>query len=209
MALEGQREQFDPGAVQVAGVYARALLGAAEKAGQSEDMLEELDRLVEDVLDPYPEFEAVLVSDVIAGDEKLGILDRTLKGRISDLLMNFLKVTARHGRLRLLRAIRRAAHQLYDELRGRVPVEVATAAPLEEGLAGRLAERLREMTEGEPQLLCTVRPELIAGVVLRIGDTVYDGSVAARLNQIRAQMIQRSVHEIQSRRDRFRSASGD
>lgn len=209
MALEGQREQFDPSAVQVAGVYARALLGAAEKQGQSEDVLEELDGLVQDVLDPYPQFEAVLVSDVIAADEKLGILDRTLKGRVSDLLMNFLKVTARHGRLRLLRAIRRAAHQLYDELRGRVPVVVATAAPLDEGLAGRLAERLREITGGEPQLLHTVRPELIAGVVLRIGDTVYDGSVAARLNQVRAQMIQRSVHEIQSRRDRFRSPSGD
>ncbi len=206
---EDRREQFDPGAAQVAGVYARALLGAAEKAGQSEDVLEELDRLVEDVLDPYPEFEAVLVSDVIAADEKLGILDRTLRGRISDLLMNFLKVTARHGRLRLLRAIRRAARQLYDELRGRVPVEVATAAPLEEGLAGRLAERLREMTGGEPHLVPIVRPELIGGVVLRIGDTVYDGSVAARLNQVRTQMIQRSVHEIQSRRDRFRSASGD
>lgn len=209
MAAEGRREQFDPGAVQVAGVYARALLGAAERAGQSEEVLEELDALVEDVLDPYPQFEAVLASGVIPAEEKLGILERTLKGRVSTLVMNFLKVTARHGRLDLLRAIRRAAHQLYDELRGRVPVEVATAAPLEDGLAGRIADRLREMTGGEPQLVRTVNPDLIGGVVLRIGDTVYDGSVAARLKQVRAQMIQRSVHEIQSRRDRFRSTSGD
>lgn len=209
MASVGKRQQFDPVAAQVAAVYARALLGAAEKAAHTEETLEELDLLVEEVLDPFPQFEAVLVSDVIAAVEKLGILDRTLKGRIGNLLLNFLKVTARHGRLGLLRAIRQAAHRLYDELRGRVAVQVATAAPLEDGLAGRLVERLREMTGGEPQLSQTVDPDLIGGVVLRIGDTLYDGSVAARLKQLRAQMIQRSVHEIQSRRDRFRSASGN
>ena len=54
-----------------------------------------------------------------------------------------------------------------------------------------------------------VRPELIGGLVMRVGDTVYDGSISTRLNKLRQQMIDRSVHEIQSRRDRFRSPEGD
>ena len=50
---------------------------------------------------------------------------------------------------------------------------------------------------------------LIGGVVLRVGDTVYDGSVATQLQRTRRQMISRSIHEIQSGRDRFSSPAGD
>ena len=59
------------------------------------------------------------------------------------------------------------------------------------------------MLDGEPVLETLEDPELIGGVVLRVGDTVFDGSVARQLEQLREQMIDRSVHEIQSRRDRF------
>ena len=54
-----------------------------------------------------------------------------------------------------------------------------------------------------------VDPELIGGAVVRIGDTVYDGSVAGQLERLESQMINRSVHEIQSRRDRFRHSGGN
>ena len=56
--------------------------------------------------------------------------------------------------------------------------------------------------------LLGVDPAVIGGAVLRIDDTVYDGSVANQLQSIRQQMIDRSVHEIQSRRDRFRYPAG-
>ena len=75
-------------------------------------------------------------------------------------------------------------------------------------MANKIAATLRTMLGGEPIFTRTVRPELIGGIVLRVGDTVYDGSVATQLEQIREQMITRSVHEIQSRRDRFRNPSG-
>ena len=50
---------------------------------------------------------------------------------------------------------------------------------------------------------------LLGGVVLRVGDTVYDASVSTQLEQMRTQMINRSIHEIQSRRDRFGSPAGN
>ena len=68
---------------------------------------------------------------------------------------------------------------------------------------------LRRILGGEPQVHPTVDPSLIGGVVLRVGDTVYDGSVARQLDQVREQMINRSGHEIQSRRDRFRHSGGN
>ena len=60
-----------------------------------------------------------------------------------------------------------------------------------------------------PYWRAVIDPELIGGVVVRVGDTVYDGSVATNLKQLRQQMINRSVHEIQSRRDRFRYPGGN
>ncbi len=65
------------------------------------------------------------------------------------------------------------------------------------------------MLEGEPVLDERVDPGVIGGIVVRIGDTVYDGSIANQLENLRQQIIDRSAHEIQSRRDRFRSPAGD
>ena len=196
-------ERIDTGEQQVGVMYARSLIGAAEAAGQSEAVLAEFDSFITDVFDKLPYFEALLATGRIPAEEKAAILDRALQGQASTLFLNFLKVTANHGRLDCLRAIRRASHEVYDKLRGRIPVVVRSATPLDAASEQQLIERLRVMLRGEPQLVREVDPELIGGLVIRVGDTVYDGSVARHLEQLRLQMIDRSVHEIQSRRDRF------
>jgi F-type H+-transporting ATPase subunit delta len=204
MTTNGQQhERIDTGQQQVGVMYARSLLGATEAAGQTEAVLAELDSFVVDVLDKLPNYEALLSTSLVSPEEKVAILDRSLKGKASPLFLNFLKVAAGHGRLDSLRAIRRAAHEAYDRLRGRIPVVVRSATPLDAASETQLIERLRGMLHAEPQLIREVDPALLGGLVIRVGDTVYDGSVARRLEQLRLQMIDRSVHEIQSRRDRF------
>jgi F-type H+-transporting ATPase subunit delta len=197
------------GAQQVAGVYARALLGAGEDSGQTDAIIEQLDSLVVDVLDAIPQFEAVLASPWISLAEKNQLLDKTFGGRASPLFLDFLKVVSEHGRLDVLRDIRRVAHLLYDELRDRVRIRVTTATPLDGDLAARIAETLRGMLGQQPRLEQAVDPALIGGLVLRVGDTIFDGSVATRLARVREQMITRSVHEIQRRRDRFSNSAGN
>jgi len=128
---------------------------------------------------------------------------------LSPLLLNFLKVVSSHGRLDTLRAIHQELRKLYDALKHRVRVHVTTAAPLDGQLTKSLTQSLRGMLGEEPEIETSVDPELIGGIVLRIGDTVYDGSVARQLEQVREQMINRSVHEIQGRRDRFRHSGRD
>jgi len=194
---------------QVAIVYAEALLAAAEKADQTEALLEEFDSFLVDVLDHFPALEEILDSRVISHDETSEILDHVFGGRASELLLNFLKVVSRHGRLECLRAIHRQLHEQYDRLRGRVRVELATPTPLDDALAGRIAEGLEGLLGAKPVLRRVTDPDLIGGAVLRIGDTVYDGSVATQLQIVRQQMIDRSVHEIQARRDRFRYPAGN
>jgi F-type H+-transporting ATPase subunit delta len=203
----------DVGVEHVAAVYAEALLGAAAPrgypAGQTEAVLDEFDDLVAQVLDPFPRLERLLASALISHDEKAGILDRVLGGRASPTMLHFLEVVSRHGRLDCLRAIHRQARGLYEKMQGRVVVQVTSAAPVDDALAERIVQSIRPLLDGEPVLRRSVDPKLIGGIVVRVGDTVYDGSIAAQLNSVRQQMIDRSAHEIQSRRDRFRYPAGN
>jgi F-type H+-transporting ATPase subunit delta len=206
MPDNAQSERIDVGAQQVAAVYARALLGAAEKAGVSDRLVEEYADVVEHVLRREPKFRAVLTSGFVDHEQKIGILDRVFKGRVSNVLLNFFKVLSQHGRLDLIAAAYDQLVEAYDELRGRVKVEVRTVAPLDAPAIEQIKNQVTRLVGGEPRLELREDPELIGGVVLRVGDTVYDGSIATQLRDAKANMIHRSVHEIQSRRDRFSPA---
>jgi F-type H+-transporting ATPase subunit delta len=215
MASSGRAAEIDGDATEnvgsqnVAAVYAKAYLGATEAAGSTDAALAELESLVSDVLDKLPRLDAIFSSRLVSADQKIELIDKAVGTKATPLLRNFLKVLARHGRLDILRSVRSAAKKIVDKLRGRFRVHVTTAAELDGQLQQQLSETLRGMLGGQPVLVVNTRPELIGGIVLRVGDTVYDGSVATRLARIRDQMIDRSVHEIQSGRDRFGSAEGN
>ncbi len=194
---------------QIGSVYAEAFYGAAEKAGAADAVLSEFESLIVDVLDREPRFETLLGSALISHEEKIGILDRTLGPVASKLMLDFLKVVSRHGRLDCLRAIHRQFHAVYDKARGRVPVELITAAPVSDAEAAAIAKTLEAVISGEPVLRRRTDPALIGGAVVRVGDTVYDGSIARQLENVRQKMIDRSAHEIQSRRNRFSNPAGN
>jgi F-type H+-transporting ATPase subunit delta len=208
-AMVRQETVLDTSAQQLANVYAKAFLGASEKAGQTDRLVEEFDSLIKDVLDRFPQFDSLLTTGKLTADNRIGIIDQVFGKRASPLVLSFLKVLAEHERLPHLRAIQRAIRDQYTALRQRVRVEISTAAPLEDGQLGKLTGSLRNMLGAEPEVHHSVNPDLIGGLVVRIGDTVYDGSVLTQLNRLREQIIDRSVHEIQSRRDRFRNPAAD
>ncbi|MGD9648220.1 MAG: ATP synthase F1 subunit delta [Pirellulales bacterium] len=202
------RTAIDPARQRVGALYAKAILAAAEKAGEADGVVEEFEAFVAEVVEPNPKFEAVLTSALIPIDAKRQMIERVVASRVSKLTQNSLAVLANHGRLDALRAVAVALRQQYDELRGRVRVEVRTAVPLN-GQLPALTEQLRKMLGGEPQIEAKVEPQLIGGIVLRVGDVIYDGSVATQLKNLCDQMINRSVHEIQSGRDRFSPSAGN
>jgi F-type H+-transporting ATPase subunit delta len=72
-----------------------------------------------------------------------------------------------------------------------------------------LRQRIREAFQLEPIVQSQVDPDLLGGVVVKVGDWLYDASVRSRLESIRNQLIAKGSHEIQSRRDRFSIASGN
>ena len=130
-------------------------------------------------------------------------------------MLNFLKVLSRHGRLDCLRAVHRQVHTaIRRTARPRFPCGFPRPRRLSDAevAAGIDRRRASKTLRRRPSRSSSSRPtdaKLIGGLVVRVGDTVYDGSVANQLQQMRQQMIDRSAHEIQSRRNRFRDPAGD
>src|SRR5436309_3032840 len=89
---------LDIDAQRVGALYAKALLSAAEAAGQTDAVLEEFDELVTGVLDRQPKFESILASGVVPAEEVVAVLEKAFGGRTSPLFLNFLRVLAKHGR---------------------------------------------------------------------------------------------------------------
>jgi F-type H+-transporting ATPase subunit delta len=190
-------------AQRVARVYAEALLNAAEKRGEADAVAEQLDSLIKDVFQADPQFEAFLSSGAVGRLPKASVLESVFGKRASTLFFNFLMVLNEHERLELLRAIAAEYQGLRDQRARRVRVWVRTAAPLPDDQRGRLQKDLHDTLQMEPLLETAIDPDLIGGMVVRIGDWVYDGSVKTTLESLRSQIITGSSHEIQSGRDRF------
>jgi len=212
-------QAVDTGAQQVAGAYARAFIGAVEGSAAgpaagggpaAEDaVLAELDSWVDDVLARQPKLDSVLRSAMVTPEDKHRMLDRALAGKAHPLVLNLLKVLATHGRLDLVRPVRDAARSFLNQKRNRFQVKVVTAGPLEPKQSSVLRDRLAAMLGGEPVLTHEVDPNVIGGLVVRVGDVVFDGSLATNLARLREQLVNRSVHEIQRRRDRFSTSEGN
>ena len=193
----------DTGQQYLAAVYAKALLGATERAGNTETVLDELEALLSDVFQRLPTLENTLASPRVGQEEKLRLLELAFGSRVSQSLMDFLKVVAVRGRLDCLRAIARAARQQLNDLRGHVEVTLTTAEPLGEELLQQAMERLKTALGQQIDLSTTVNPDLIGGVVVRVGDTIFDGSVLNRLEQLRRAAHSQSAQQIRNELDRF------
>jgi F-type H+-transporting ATPase subunit delta len=194
---------FEDDQPEVTRSYATALLAAAEEAGRAEPVLDELDALVADVLVPHPRFAAILAEPSVPASEKDKILTRTFENRADPLLVRFLRVLNRRGRLGLIAPVARAARALWDRKQNRRPVLVRSAVPLEASEQAALGDRLARMLAATPILSYQTDPALIGGLIVQVGDDVYDASVRHRLEQLRRRLIEGKNYEIQSRRDQF------
>lgn len=201
----------DPSSVAVARTYSEALLDAAGAAGGpgADAVLEEVGSFVDDLLAKLPDLKNVFFSRVIGREEKIRLIDQVIAPRATPIVTNFLRVLVRHDRLELVPVILREARLSQETRSGKKRVQIKTALPLSDQAKENLRKRLAESLPFDPILETQVDPSLIGGIVIRVADTVYDSSLATRVAQLRKRIQQRSLHEIQSGRDRFSSAEGN
>ncbi len=188
---------------QAARRYAEALVGAAVAENQAEAALADLQAIEADVLKPYPEFRRLLGSSQVPAAEKDRIVGTVFGEHVSGVVLRFLRVLNRHGRLALLTPIAREAARIWDRRHQRIPVLVRTAVPLDETQEAALRDRVTRMIGATPILQITTDPDLIGGLIVQVGDQVCDASIRNRLEQVRQRLIEGKTHEIQSRRDQF------
>ena len=198
----------DPSAQSVAKVYAVAYLDSAGGSG-GDAAVEELVSFVDDVLTQQTQFDQLLRGSALGRDEKFQLIDRVVGQRGSPLFANFLRVLAKHGRLDLLQGIRRQSEIELERRAGKRRVGVSSATELSAELLASIKSSLATSLGCDPILETRIDPSLIGGVVIRVGDTVYDGSLKTQVKQLRVRLRERCLNEIQRGRDRFSHPAGN
>lgn len=188
---------FDDVAPELTRNYADALLAAGGDG--AEGAVADLEAFRDEVLDPNPEYASLLASPTVGAAEKDRLLTKVLDGRVSDIALRFLRVLNRHGRLAILPAVIRQARATVDRRAGRRAVTVRSAVPLDDAQQASLRDRLTALVGAAPVIKLEVDPTLIGGLVVQVGDAVYDASVRNRLEQLRGRLIERRTHEIPGR----------
>ncbi|HWE37026.1 MAG TPA: ATP synthase F1 subunit delta [Isosphaeraceae bacterium] len=197
------RTVLDESAVELSRPYAEAFVNVVDRDGQADAALEELDAIVADIVEAYPDFAEVLTSPSLQAPEKDRILVATLDGHANPIVLRFLRVLNQHGRLELLPAVARQARALLDRRRNRRSVTVKSAIPLDDDQRAALRDRLARLAAAEPVVSYEVDPGLIGGLVVQVGDDVYDASARARLDKLRRQIVAARTRDLQSRRALF------
>lgn len=198
----------DPTVRSVARVYAVALLDAIPQ-GDAAVVLEEAQSFVTEVLDRNPTFERLLCNPATLRDEKLRRIDRVVAPHASPVFTNLLRVLVKHDRLDIVRSVVDTLGREIEDRSGRKRVKVTSATPLSEAALAELRANLTRALSADPILETSIDPALLGGIVIRVGDTVYDGSLRIRLKQLRASLRERCLNEVQRGRDRFRNPEGN
>lgn len=175
---------LDTGAEQLGQTYARALIGAAKNAGVVDEVTEQLSRIVDEYLGGSPQLRAAFASPRIDEDEKIRVIDRVFGEEFHPILVKFLKVMAGRDRLAHVDAVRNAAEGIHDQMMGRVVASVQTAVPLDDALRSEIETQLGSLINKQVRLRESVDPELIGGMVIRVGDRVFDSSVSNQLDKM-------------------------
>lgn len=170
--------------------YARAL--AAVVSDQKLDLIASQGQLNDfaNLLEESVELREVLNDPSIPEPQKLKVID-ALAARLgtSRPVRNFIAVLTRHQRLHELPQMMTAYANIADEDTGIAEVEITTARPLDDDNRRLLEQQVAKLA-GEPKVQATYRedPSLLGGAVIKLGSTVYDGSVRAQLEQMRQRL---------------------
>ena len=181
-------------AARIARVYAEALMTQAREAQQVDAVGDELTSIVSEVLPSSPESEAFLVSTAVNRKVKEPMLSSAFGNATSDLVQRFLGVLNDNNRLGLLRAVNAAYQKLREQSQGRTRVKVVSATDLSEQQSEQLKTTLKQSLKVEPVLEMRTDPEILGGLIVQVGDRVYDSSVRSRLNNLRTHLMTSGTH---------------
>lgn len=164
--------------------YAQGIFEMARAEGQLERVEDEL-LAVARSFETSPELRSSLTDPQLPTEKKQAIVDDLIGGRASSLTTGVIQLLVSQNRASDLPAIATAVAGVAASSRDKELAEVRSAVPLDDATIERLAAALGRATGKSVEVKVTVEPELIGGIVARVGDTVIDGSIAKRVDSVR------------------------
>jgi F-type H+-transporting ATPase subunit delta len=172
----------------VARRYALALFEQAEATGVTEPVDADMDLLRQLLVDSR-EFALLLESPVVSRERKLAATSGLLAPRVQNVTLQLIHLMVEKRREALLSQVVDAYRALRDNRLGILEAQVRTARVLSDEDRRAVVDRLSKLTGKKVRLDVAVDPSLVGGMIVRVGDTVYDGSVANRLANLRERLM--------------------
>jgi ATP synthase F1 delta subunit len=173
---------------EIAEVYARSLFDVAKERDLLDDVREQLDQ-VAGAFDENREVAIFFFSPYFSTEEKKDGLRRMISGA-EEIFSNFLEALIERHRMPVIFRIRDRFEELWDAENQLLPVAVTSAVELDEDTVASIGKRIGEQTGQKVELSSHVDPEILGGIVLRVGNFILDASIRNRLNQLRKQVAQ-------------------
>jgi ATP synthase F1 delta subunit len=175
---------------ELAEVYSRALFQVAKEHDIVDRVHDELGEFA-DALEEERELRLFFFSPYFSSEEKKEGVTRVVDGA-DEHVVRFLELLAERHRMPVIHRIRRAYDAMWAEEHKLLSVSVTSAVELDERLVESIGERIQEQTGRRVELSSNVDPDVLGGLVLRVGNMVLDASVRNRLEQLRKQ-VQRAA----------------
>ena len=171
---------------EIAVVYARSLFEAALDADKLDVVREQLGEFA-DALDGSRELQVFFFSPYFSTQEKADGLEKAVSD-VEPVVMNFLKLLIEKHRMPILFRARRNYDALWEEENKLLPVQITSAVELDQQTVKQIGDRISEQTGRKVDLSAEVEPDILGGIVVRVGNSVLDASIRNRLEQLRKQV---------------------
>jgi ATP synthase F1 delta subunit len=175
---------------EIAQVYARSLFQVAKEQGKIDEIREQLGQFAEALAEDQ-NLQVFFFSPYFSTNEKEEGLDKALDGA-DPVLVNFLTLLIENHRMPVVFRVRRAYERLWEEENRLLPVSVTSAVDLDKDTVRQIGDRIAEQTGRKVELSANVDPDILGGIVVRVGNQVLDASVRNRLEQLRKQVARAS-----------------
>jgi len=168
--------------------YARALFDTANRSGAVDQVETDL-RSLDEIFRSVPRLLRALRAPTASSARKRALLESAFSGRVTPLTQRFMALAVDRGREDILGDIYPEFQRMANELRNILPVEVTAATELTQGERDALGASLAQRTGKRIVLQVSVDPSIKGGLIIRMGDTILDGSVRTRLAQLRDRLM--------------------
>jgi F-type H+-transporting ATPase subunit delta len=171
---------------EIAAVYARSLFEVAKEQDKLDLVREQLGAFA-DALDETRELQVFFFSPYFSTTEKQDGLDRAVSDA-DPVVVNFLKLLIENHRMPVIFRVRRGYDELWEHENQLLPVRVTSAVELDEGTVGQIGDRIAQQTGRKVDLSSEVDPDILGGIVVRVGNSILDASIRNRLESLRKQV---------------------